>query len=142
MDSVNSVAWAFRLITICHREVLSESSQEPNLTQDLSLRMMFLWDCSGQCSQWQKGASLATGTECSVSVPGSVPAEQWPPHPLPMGYAHSQGLLPEVRVQVSSGFAVKHCCNRLHSCAEFLPTGLKWWHSDFFPCSPLCLLSL
>lgn len=42
MDSVNSVTRAFRLITVCLCEVLSEGSQKPNLTKHLSLGIMFL----------------------------------------------------------------------------------------------------
>lgn len=146
MDSVNSVTRAFRLITICHCEVFSESSQKPNLTKHLSLRIMFLWHCLGQCSQWQKGAkSCHRGLSALYQHPSVPLRARWPPHLLPMGYTNSprHSSIPwsadskqVVDLLLSTG--IIDYINELNSSQA----GLKWRHSDFFPFSPLCLLSL
>jgi len=62
MNSVNSTTRAVGLIAIYHCEFLSESNQKPDLTKQLSLKDgVFVRPGSGQCSQRQKGASLAPG---------------------------------------------------------------------------------
>lgn len=51
------------------------------------------------------------------------------------------GVFPEVRI-AGSGFAVKHCIIDYINVLNSSQAGLKWRHSDFFPFSSLCLLSL
>lgn len=100
---------------------------------------------SGQCSQWQKGASLATGkTEGSVSIPNAAPLRaRRPPHLLPVGYTSSprRSFIPWSE---DSSWAVDLLlCTTIIDYVNVLnssQTGLKWRHSDFFPFSLLCCL--
>lgn len=147
MNSVNWIRRAFGLTAVFHCEFLSESSQKPDLTKHLSLRVVFLWDLvQGNAVSDRREPVLPQGTEGSVLVPNAAPLRaRWPPHLLPRGYTNSphRSFIPwsedsRRAVDLLSCTIIIDYVNVLNSSQ----TGLKWRHSDFFPFSLLCLLSL
>ena len=146
-NSVNSITRAFGLIAIYHCEFLSESSQKPKLTKHLSLRNVFLWDLvQGNAVSDRRESVLPQGTEGSVSVPNTAPLRaRWPPHLLPVEYTKSprHSFIPwseESRRAVD--LLLCTCIINYVNVLNSSQTGLKWRHSDFFPLSLLCLLSV
>lgn len=144
MNSVNSIKRSSGLIAIYHCEFMSESSQKPDLTKHLSLKIMVLWDLVQRNAVSEREPILPQGTEDSVSVLNTAPLRaRWPPHFLHVRYTNSphHSFIPWSEdsrqvVDLPLWATIINYINLLTSSQ----TGIKWQHNDFFFLFSVCCL--
>lgn len=146
MNSVNSIKRSSGLVAIYHCEFMSESSQKPDLTKHLSLKIVVLWDPVQRSAVSEREPALPQGTEDSVSVPNTAPHRaRWPAHFLHMRYTNSphHSFIPwsedsRQAVDLLLWATIINYINLLTSSQ----TGIKWQHHDFFFLFSVCFVNI